>query len=1203
MKQKRIITGLFVVFLTLVIVMWGFFTGSQPDSFSQTPYPSQIENDSSASVELIKATRPALPPLDKESVALTKMKGAKSIPQNEQHSFWSAFSEARREIRPLTDHQKTIPGNEGALYLATHPEQQIRARFLAKGARLLSSQTGRDWNVELSLSSASELLDVRQKGTQIEYVRDGLLEWYHNKTEGLEHGYIVERKTDELTANGQLRIQLRVEGLDVASVENGDLQFINEAGDPVLSYSKLQVWDARGSLLEASMEPTENGLEILVADAGASYPIMIDPLITSLETKLSPDVTGNGANGDYFGWSVSVSGDTALIGCHHDDDRGRYSGCAYVFVRNGTNWSQQARLTGKSVREGDQFGTSVSISGDTAVIGATFDDKKELNAGCAYVFVRDGTSWNQQAKLIADDGTSSDWFGTSVSVSGNTILVGSEKAADDGDGRGRAYVFVRNGTTWSQQTRLASGDSVGSGGFGFSVSISGDTALVGARADDQYGSISGSAYLFVRNDGTWSRQAKLTANDAMEGASFGKSVSVSGNTALIGAQGDQYGSAYIFVRSGVTWSQQAKLTASDPPTAYKFGNSVSLSGNTALIGAMGAQDYGYASGSAYVFVWNGTTWNQQAKIIADDGVAGAEFGISVSISDDTALIGAYQDMNHGAESGSAYVFTRNDTAWGQEAKLTSGDSAENDLFGYSVSMAGDTAIIGSYRDADNGDESGSAYVFARSGTSWSQQAKLIADDGATGDFFGWSVSVSGDTAIIGAHDDDDIGLNSGSAYVFTRSGTSWNQQAKLIPLDGAAYDNFGYSVSLSNDSALIGADSDDDNDYTSGSAYVFTRSGTVWSQQAKLIADDGARNDYFGQTVSMEGDTAIIGSYADDDNGKESGSVYIFERSGTAWSQQAKLLADDGATYDFFGRSVDLSGDTAIVGAYTDDDNGSDSGSAYVFTRSDGIWSQQAKLVPSDGAANDNFGYSVGISENIAIVGAYYDDNPDINSGSAYVFIRDDMAWGQQAKLSAADGEISDNFGCSVSLSGDTALIGAYKDDGTDLVEGTVLDQGSVYLFRLHKSGVDSDGDGASDAFELAYGFSTNNPNDLATLDTDGDRITDLYEIFHGSDKTLASSREGLLAFGPLSNSSSFVARYRHSTSGHSIIAYARWSADLEHWHSSGATWNGLRVDFSESIIESGPDYEIVQLVANLANGSTDLFYLKLDLTHIDTAP
>ena len=292
-----------------------------------------------------------------------------------------------------------------------------------------------------------------------------------------------------------------------------------------------------------------------------------------------------------------------------------------------------------------------------------------------------------------------------------------------------------------------------------------------------------------------------------------------------------------------------------------------------------------------------------------------------------------------------YLFTQMTNNSGsnhsQFAKLLASDGADGDYFGCSVSISsdGNTVIIGAYGDNDKGSESGSAYIYTRSGSTWTQQSKLLASDGAASDQFGWSVSISsdGNTAIVGAYRDDDKGSNSGSAYIYTRSGSTWNQQAKLVPSDGATGDWFGYSVSISGDgnTAIVGAQYDDDKDTNSGSAYIYTRSGSTWTQQAKLLASDGAYNDYFGWSVSIssDGNTAIVGAREDNDY---RGSAYIYTRSGSTWTQQAKLLASDGDTAgDQFGCSVSISGDgnTAIVGAYWDDDKGTNSGSAYIFVR------------------------------------------------------------------------------------------------------------------------------------------------------------------------------------------------------------------------------------------------------------------------------
>ncbi|MCD4829420.1 MAG: T9SS type A sorting domain-containing protein [Candidatus Cloacimonetes bacterium] len=394
--------------------------------------------------------------------------------------------------------------------------------------------------------------------------------------------------------------------------------------------------------------------------------------------------------------------------------------------------------------------------------------------------------------------------------------------------------------------------------------------------------------------------------------------------------------------------------------------------------------------------WLFADWEQAYKALADDGTVWDYFGCSVSISGDYAVVGAKGDDD---SSGSAYMFHRSGATWTQQVKLTADDGAPWDFFGNSVSVSGDYAIVGAFRDDDNGDNSGSAYIFYRNGTVWTQQAKLTADDGSAGDFFGCSVSISGDYAVVGAYQDDDNGDESGSAYIFYRSGTAWIQQAKLTADDGAAYDCFGYSVSICGDYAIVGAIWDGGG---SGSAYMFHRNGTVWTQQDKLTADDGAAGDFFGCSVSISGDYAIVGAYGDDDNGDMSGSAYMFYRNETAWIQQAKLTADDGAYGDYFGDSVSISGNYAIVGASRDEDNGVASGSAYMFHRNGAVWAQQAKLTADDGALHAHFGTSVSINGDYAIVGAPYDDDNGDMSGSAYMFEYSEIAIDEDSEMPIA---------------------------------------------------------------------------------------------------------------------------------------------------------------------------------------------------------
>ncbi len=387
------------------------------------------------------------------------------------------------------------------------------------------------------------------------------------------------------------------------------------------------------------------------------------------------------------------------------------------------------------------------------------------------------------------------------------------------------------------------------------------------------------------------------------------------------------------------------------------------------------------------------------------------------------------------------------TAWAltpiEVAKLIASDGGPYDDFGYSVAVDGDTALIGARVSGDGGFavRTGLAYVFTRTAGVWTEQAKLTASNVVSDFFFGLSVAVEGDTALIGA-----CGRDTCSAYVFTRSAGVWKEQAKLTASDGSRDDDFGLSVAIDGDIALIGAHYDDDNGDDSGSVYVFTRSAGIWTEQAKLTASDAAPFDNFGEGVALDGETALIGATGDDDNGSRSGSVYVFTHSAGVWKEQAKLTTSDGSRDDVLGGSVALDGDTALLGVQFDDDNGISSGSAYVFTRRAGVWAQQAKITQNDAVRLAGFGKSVALDGDTALIGASDGNIFTGNNDSAYIFTRNAGAWTQQAKLNASDSIGDKLFGGSVALDGDTALVGSRY--GYD-VDNDIVSGGAVYVFSV----------------------------------------------------------------------------------------------------------------------------------------------------------
>jgi len=408
------------------------------------------------------------------------------------------------------------------------------------------------------------------------------------------------------------------------------------------------------------------------------------------------------------------------------------------------------------------------------------------------------------------------------------------------------------------------------------------------------------------------------------------------------------GAAVVSLAFAVDWTtatQQAKLQASNVSSADTFGISVSMSsdGNLALVGATGEDTTAGGSGAAYIFTRSSSTWTEQTMLKASDAQANDKFGHSSFLSSDgnTAIIGAYAEDTGAANSGAAYIFTRSGSTWTEQAKIQASDKQDGDYFGWSVALSenGNTAIIGAKFEDTGGTSTGAVYIFTRSGSTWTEQAKIQASDKQAHDYFGESVALSsdGNTAFVGAPDKYTI---QGRAYIFTRSGSTWTQEASIRASNyaaPAAYPRFGWSISASGDgnTAIIGAKFEDTGGSNAGAAYIFTRDGTTWTEQAMIQASDKALSWHFGYSVSMsnDGNTVVVGAeYADTGGTAQTGAVYFFTRDGTTWTEQSKISASDGESDDQFSK-VALSGNggTAIVGAVGEDTGGSNAGAVYIL--------------------------------------------------------------------------------------------------------------------------------------------------------------------------------------------------------------------------------------------------------------------------------
>lgn len=405
-------------------------------------------------------------------------------------------------------------------------------------------------------------------------------------------------------------------------------------------------------------------------------------------------------------------------------------------------------------------------------------------------------------KLRASDASARERFGRHVSISANVALVGVP--GDDcaaGPNCGAAYIYRRQGTNWIEEAKLRASDAAAYDYFGNWVCADGDIAAVGAKRDDCADGLPdcGSVYVFRFDGSRWIEEAKLTASNAAENDQFGQPVAVSDDVVLAGARLDDCedgsqdcGSVYVYRRNRSGWIEEAKLRASDPAADDRFGARISVDGDVVLVGANGndCEDGSSDCGSAYVYRRRGSHWVEEAKLTAHDAAADDHFGFSASVSGDVALVGTMKDDwgNGPSRSGSAYVFRFKGNSWIEEAKLTASDAIDDQGFGCHVSVSGDMSLIGAYRDDDACPgqpdcHSGSAYLYRFNGADWVEEAKLTASDAAAGDEFGIVVSISGEYGLVGAPYDDTAGERTGAGYVFAVDGPDCNSTGAVDMCD------------------------------------------------------------------------------------------------------------------------------------------------------------------------------------------------------------------------------------------------------------------------------------------------------------------------------------------------------------------------------------------------------------------------------------
>ena len=911
-----------------------------------------------------------------------------------------------------------------------------------------------------------------------------------------------------------------VTGLDRGKTYTFLVRAVNSVGNSIAS-GEASAPTAPAAPANLSAAPGDGQAALSWDDPGNTTITKYELLQLAEESGL---IASDDALNDRFGVSVALDNDTAVVGAfqptYTDPDTSldvSRPGAAYVYIKDSNGaWSQQAKLTASDGADGDEFGISVAVDGDTVVVGARGNVSK---TGAIYVFTKpsdgDWTSTITETKLTATGGAADDLFGASVALYGaSTIVVGAPGDQNSVGGTdvstGSAYVFTRNSETgeWSQNAKLTASNAGADDLFGNSVGVDDDTIAVGAYGKDGNSlTDSGLVYVFVKSGGaawaTTTETVQLSSSDRAANDNFGRSVAVDGNTIVVGASGDRNmvdgaeastGSAYVFTRPNTGWAnsagtETAKLTASDGADSDQFGRSVAVDGDTIVVGAHQNDDDGEDSGSIYVFIkptngWTDTTGT--VKLTASNAATGDRFGIALALDGDTALVAAPRNDandddddtgNDVSDAGSAYVIGT--SGWAKIPAAAAGNryhevtGLTNDItymFAVrAVNPSGDgpastapgvpvpvpaapvnlSATPGDGEVALSWDDPGNATII---------KYQYSTDGGANFSDFDGGSSASTTSYTI-------TGLDNGVTYTLalravnpTGNGEASTVTALILPAKPTGLTGIEY-----NSQVELGWDNPDDS--------TITKYQLLQIAPSKLTAGGAGRDDdFFGMAVAADGDTALVGALQayDADFNNRPGAAYVFTWNSVSevWTKNATLNASDGDNGDGFGRSVALDGDTAVVGAYQNDEGEpgevqvTNTGSAYIFTKdSQGMWKQTAQLTASDAADGDQFGYSVAVDGDTVVIGAHQDDDDGAESGSAYVFTKPsgDNGWDDwnslsadgkamlTTKLTAPGAAAGGYFGNSVAIDGNTIVVGARKAD-------------SAYAITKPSSDANSDG-------------------------------------------------------------------------------------------------------------------------------------------------
>lgn len=790
------------------------------------------------------------------------------------------------------------------------------------------------------------------------------------------------------------------------------------------------------------------------------------------ETKL--DVAG------VTGITVAVSNGVIVVGA---------ADAVSVYVPNPSGGYDPTTLDAPKAASVQRFGGAVDIDGDTIVVGAS--GTGGTRTGTAYVYTADGVGGYTRSRLVASDGSVDDEFGSSVAIDGDTIVVGATEGDSGTDDTGAAYVFRPDGADGYTETKLTASDARPGDRFGRSVAIAGDVIVVGAPAANIVTYASGAAYVFDSDGADGYTETQLIASDASDNDRFGRTVAAFDDTIVVGAARALRGArlrgvVYVYDPDWYPATSDTSLTIvqetpSDDTTDFKFGGTFGsfrlddpavddgddVTDRVTFTGAAGAvviRQTGYSRWTRPVVDCGEHRVDARTRsgdtIIAVTLVAGDEVTCSFTNERFSGAISArvFEDMNADGTRNSSDSWLEGWTVHLLDENGNLADSSRTDIDG----RVGFSALeSGTYRACldvknlwsptkpsvldpvlrlpcelvvfTNGDR-----TFLRFGVNQvdvGEEIKLIPQIDTADDNFGARVAMSGESILVGSPG------GKRSVSLFRRAADGTYGETRI----GSDELGFGYSVDIDADTFVVGTPSGS----RPGAAYVFTPDGAGGFSETRLVASDGGAYDRFGHDVAVSGTTVVVsatGTYYQVPAG-----VFVLTPDGAGGYDETELDAPTRPRDREFGTSVDIFGDTVVVGATNDNPNGIRSGSVYVYVKDSTGDFVQTRLAPSDGAVDDDFGSSVAIEDGVIVVGAFHHDGGSVNSGAVYVYRPDGVGGYVESKLVASDGAEDDRFGQSVALSGATVVAGAPGADTASGLSGN--GGGAIYVFEADGSG------------------------------------------------------------------------------------------------------------------------------------------------------